>query len=92
VIPPHLDVRLTGELDAHTVARLEALSRLDYHDVSTVRMDLGRLTFCDSTGLRGLVHLRSAQTQAGRTFRIVRVHPRVLRVLELTHTASLFLG
>jgi anti-anti-sigma factor len=55
-------------------------------------MDLGRLTFCDSTGLRGLVHLRSAQTQAGRTFRIVRVHPRVLRVLELTHTASLFLG
>jgi anti-anti-sigma factor len=92
VIPPNLDVRLIGELDAYTVGQLEALAELNYRDVSTVRLDLNRLTFCDSFGLHELCNLRTAQTQAGRAFRVLGVHPRVLRVLELTGTTTLFLG
>jgi anti-anti-sigma factor len=55
-------------------------------------LDLNRLTFCDSFGLHELCNLRTAQTQAGRALRVLGVHPRVLRVLELTGTTTMFLG
>jgi anti-anti-sigma factor len=82
-----------GELDLSSVSALEeavadALGGAE--DGGVVELDLGGVTFMDSTGLRGLLTARQRAEAAGRRLRVVAATPAVRRVLELTHTAELF--
>jgi anti-sigma B factor antagonist len=84
-------VALSGELDLvsadvleHEVAGLHAAG----HD--RVVVDLHRIEFIDSTGLRTLIGLHRTAERTGRRLSLVRGPRPVHRIFELTATAPLF--
>jgi len=78
-------VRLAGELDIETSPELrECLERLDEQRHVSIVVDLGHLTFCDSTGISALVQGYHGCQKAGGYLRIEGETGLVARVLELT--------
>jgi anti-anti-sigma factor len=85
-------VTVDGELDMFNVPALEqalADALAGCRD-ATIQLDMTRVSFMDSTGLRALLTARQRAASAGCRFRLVGAAPSVRRVLELTRTASLF--
>jgi anti-anti-sigma factor len=79
-------IRLFGELDISTAPTLKAkLQKALDGEASEVTLDLGGLSFLDSTGLR-LLALASAHSKAtAKSFRILRGKSQpVIRTLEVT--------
>jgi anti-sigma B factor antagonist len=59
-------VGLVGELDMVGAPKLQdTVDALISAGQRTVRLDLGRLTFCDSSGISALIQVRAAMAQAG---------------------------
>jgi anti-sigma B factor antagonist len=78
-------VTLPAEIDATNSSRVEAdLAAACVPGVSVVVADLSETTFCDSTGMRALVHAHHLAASLGIEFRLVVTAPAVLRILELT--------
>jgi anti-sigma B factor antagonist len=78
-------VGLVGELDLSTVAKVqEELRRVEESAPSTVVLDLSRLTFLDSTGLRCIVTADERARDEGRRMVIVRGPDSVQRVFTIT--------
>ena len=78
-------VRLRGELDISTAARLEDdLRRIETDEPAILILDLSRLDFMDSTGLRLMISADSRARDAGRRFVLVQGNEMVRRVLRLT--------
>lgn len=73
---------LAGELDLGTVGEVQ--QRLDQlrGERQAVLLDLDRLTFLDSTGIRLLLTACEAAEQDTWTFHVTRGSDRVRRVLE----------
>ena len=84
-------IALRGELDVSTVPALaEPLRRAIAGGKKAVAIDLGELTFLDSTGLMVLLNgLRRVIRQGGR-LAIACTNPTVLRLFEITGTESTF--
>jgi anti-anti-sigma factor len=79
------EMRVAGEIDMSNSARVLAAA-LKLED--PIRVDLGGVTFMDSSGLHALLRLLAARP----SMRIVGASPQVDRVLTLTDTAHLFAG
>jgi anti-sigma B factor antagonist len=78
-------VALVGELDISTAARLEdELARQEAERPSLIVLDLQRLTFMDSTGLRLLISADTRAREEGRSLAIVPGNEMVQRVMRLT--------
>ena len=78
-------VGLVGELDLSTVAKVQAeLRRVEASAPPTVVIDLSRVTFLDSTGLRCIVTADERARDAGRRMVIVRGPDPVQRVFSIT--------
>jgi anti-sigma B factor antagonist len=78
-------VALRGELDLSTVGKVQAeLRRVEASSPPVVVLDLSRLTFLDSTGLRCLVTADERARDAGRRVVIVRGPDAVQRVFSIT--------
>jgi anti-sigma B factor antagonist len=78
-------VGLVGELDLSTVAKVQdELRRVEQSEPSTVVLDLSRLTFLDSTGLRCIVTADERAREAGRRVVVVRGPDPVQRVFSIT--------
>lgn len=78
-------VALRGELDLSTVAKVqEALDRVEADGPATVVLDLSRLTFLDSTGLRCVITAAERAREAERRFVVVRGPDAVQRVFSIT--------
>jgi anti-anti-sigma factor len=78
-------VALMGELDLSTVAKVqEELRKIEAGSPPTVVMDLSKLTFLDSTGLRCIVTADERAREAGRRVVIVRGPDPVQRVFAIT--------
>ena len=78
-------VALKGELDLSTVAKVQdELRRVEADEPPVVVLDLSRLTFLDSTGLRCLVTADERARDAGRRVVIVRGPEPVQRVFTIT--------
>jgi anti-anti-sigma factor len=78
-------VTLPIEIDATNSNRVEAdLAAACVPGVSVVVADLSDTTFCDSTGMRALVHTQQLAASLGIEFRLVVTAQPVLRILELT--------
>jgi anti-anti-sigma factor len=78
-------VVLEGELDIATTPTAEAeLRRLEHNRARLIVLDLRRVTFMDSTGLRLLVAADARAREAGHRLAIVKGPAAVHRVLELT--------
>jgi anti-sigma B factor antagonist len=89
-----LPIRLEPELvvlDPETAPLLEArLAAID--PSSDVELDLSRIQFCDSVGLRMLVIAYRRHQSAGGHFRIVAAGPVLERVLQLTALDEMLTG
>jgi anti-anti-sigma factor len=80
-------LRLDGELDYETTPGLEA-AVLDLlasqPDLRELRLDCGRVRFCDTIGLAGLLHIRRGADNAGLAFVLDDRSPALDRLLEIT--------
>jgi len=84
-------LRLRGELDLHTVAQLRlSLAEALESGAGAVVVDLGDVTFIDSTGLAALLNALRRLTRAGRRLVLACEDGPVLRVLRLTRLDSTF--
>ena len=78
-------VALVGELDLSTVAKVqEELRRVEADSPPTVVVDLSKLTFLDSTGLRCILTADERARDQGRRVVIVRGPDAVQRVFTIT--------
>ncbi len=84
--PGVVTVVVTGEVDLDTAptVRDEVLRHL--REGATVHLDLGDVTFMDSSGLHVLLATTRRAALVGAELRLVRVSPRVQRLLVLTGT------
>ena len=74
-------VRLDGELDMASAPVLEsALERAEKHKGSTLVIDLGRLRFMDSTGLRIILLECERCRSSGRQFALTPASSQVQRL------------
>ncbi|GHH82081.1 anti-sigma factor antagonist [Kitasatospora indigofera] len=86
-------VEVTGELDYDSAPGLRTV----LHRALAVRpappklvIDLGGLTFCDSTGLNALLQARIDAERQGTVVHLARPTPAVARVLEITGADQVF--
>jgi anti-sigma B factor antagonist len=78
-------VALVGELDLSTVAKVQdELLRVEADSPPTMVVDLSKLTFLDSTGLRCIVTADERAREQGRRMVIVRGPDAVQRVFSIT--------
>jgi anti-sigma B factor antagonist len=82
---------LRGELDMATQARVErALIRAEDSGASVIELDLGGLTFMDSSGVHVALDARARSREKGHGLVLLEGSESVQRVFELTGTAQLF--
>jgi anti-sigma B factor antagonist len=80
---------LEGEFDmAAAPALREQLEAARGVDVRGVVLDLGGVTFVDSSGLRELLRASSAYREAGMSLVLASLQPAVVRLLELTRATD----
>ena len=78
-------VILRGELDLSTAAKVEReLHRVEQTGTKLVVLDLSRLTFLDSTGLRMIVGADQRARKSDRRLAVVRGPAMVQRVFSIT--------
>jgi anti-anti-sigma factor len=82
---------VSGEVDIATVEPFlkEALACLD-QAVDICEIDLGGVTFIDSSGLGALVRIRNAAHERGKRLVLTNVPPAVHRLFEVTGLAEAF--
>ena len=84
-------LRVSGEIDIQTSPLLDDhLQRVLAEGASSITVDLGGVTFLDSTGLSVLIAgLKRCQTEAG-DLRVVSPRPNVRKVFEVTGLTDAF--
>jgi anti-sigma B factor antagonist len=71
-----------GQLDIDTAPRLHTtFDQLRARSITRIVVDLGELTYCDSTGLSALALARNYCTDAGGYLRLAVLNPSVLQML-----------
>lgn len=81
-------LEVAGELDRSTVGMLESrLGDADRSGRSRILVDVGKLAFMDSAGLRALLRVAERERTRDRV-RVVAPSRAVRRVLELTGTEA----
>jgi anti-anti-sigma factor len=84
---------VSGELDLASAPRLEARLKALRREHGLVRLDLSKLTFIDSTGIRLLILALDDARQDGWNLEVGgELTPPVRRVLELVRLDRLILG
>src|SRR5882757_6576303 len=82
---------LCGDIDAYTAPLLRAaLLDLVQQNVIDLVVDMGDVTFLDSTGLGVLVATLHRQGKAGGSLRLAAVGDRVLKILQITALDTVF--
>ena len=92
VVPERDAVRVVpvGTLDLATAPTLEQrLAELRAAGFQSLIVDLGRLDFMDSTGLRLILRWDAAARSDGFTLSVAPGNPTVMRVFEVTGTSDL---
>jgi anti-anti-sigma factor len=78
-----------GELDIATVDKLRAeVERLRSTGFTQLVLDLRGVRFLDSTGLRLVLELDAAATEAGQELQIIRGAAVVQRIFEVTQVSE----
>jgi anti-anti-sigma factor len=85
--------RLEGEIDMSAAeALLVRTGELAAAHEGDVVLDLEKVTFIDSAGMRALLIARENLTAAGRALRLVNVTPEVRRLLDLVGLTGVLSG
>ena len=78
-------VALAGELDIATAPQLEeGLEKVEANSPGVLLLDLRKVEFIDSTGLRAVIAADERARSAGRRLVIIRGTPAVERVFSVT--------
>jgi anti-anti-sigma factor len=91
--PDATTVTVVGEIDAANCDQLQAAlaaAPISAPEVP-VHVDLGGITFIDSSGLRALISGQAAITDAGGSMRVTALSDNVRRLFEITGLAELML-
>jgi anti-anti-sigma factor len=84
-------VVVDGELDIATAPVLDArLADIERSMSETVELDLGKVAFMDSTGLRALLNARRRAETGGHRLRLLNLQPEVERVFDVTGVRKIF--
>ncbi|MDT4960742.1 MAG: hypothetical protein QOF87_389 [Pseudonocardiales bacterium] len=89
---PQCELVLSGEVDlkvTETLIRV-AHSHLADAGVQCLSVDLGAVTFMDSTGLGALVAIRNAVNEQGKEIVLGNVPDRIRQLLGITGLAGVF--
>jgi anti-anti-sigma factor len=82
---PIVTVPLVGEFDMAREAELvEAVVSLDLAPSSVVQLDMSRVTFVDSGGLRGILKAQAYLEGRGCQLQLLRPNDQTVRVIEIT--------
>lgn len=85
-----ITVTVTGDVDLAAYPALEAEAGVWGGAGTDVVLDCSEVTFMDSMGLRVLVQIWQAVTEAGHTLTLADPSIPVMRVLELAGVGQLF--
>jgi anti-sigma B factor antagonist len=88
--PPMLVIRIDGELDIATAARVRRACDVDTAAGSPVELDLAGLTFCDAAGIHALLAVRRRFAARGRRVTAVNVPLEVRRLFQVASVEDLF--
>jgi anti-sigma B factor antagonist len=80
-----LVLRIGGELDAASCKTIEPTMTAAIASASAVIVDLGDLTFCDSSGVGLLIGSHTKAVAGGTALSIRNVRPPVRRIFEITN-------
>ncbi|GAA5061355.1 anti-sigma B factor antagonist [Thermocatellispora tengchongensis] len=82
-----------GELDHSNAERLRGdfLRLLETHAPRALVLDLSGLTFCDSSGVRVLLAMRTRVQEAGGVLALAGLNRRLVRIFETTGLMHAFL-
>lgn len=84
-------VNVHGELDVYSAPSLKsALDSLADTQLNKLTIDMADVTFLDSSGVSVLVREQARATSLGRELTLVISHPRVLKILAVTHLDETF--
>lgn len=84
-------IELAGELDHHTAPGVRtALAALDLHTGQQLVLDLGGLTFCDSSGITMIIAARNHAIAAHAHIALAAVPERVTRVFRIVGLHQVF--
>ena len=84
-------LRVSGELDITGADVLETrIKELEGDSPDVVVIDLRKVSFMDSTGLRSLLRARALGSEEGWSLKLIRGPEPVHRVLELTRMDEVF--
>lgn len=91
---PVVRLRVTGELDLDTAGQLADVVRdaVAGPGFERLEIDLGAVSFLDSSGLRVLVTGRTNAHSHGGTFAAVNVPPNIRRTMDITGLAEVLIG
>ncbi len=86
------DLVLSGEVDLQVSDTLIRVAQTSLEDAGVQRLllDLGAVTFMDSTGLGALVAIRNAATKRGKEFVLGNIPARIRQLLGITGLDSVF--
>ena len=83
-------VRTSGDLDLAAVEEFIEVVRVSLGRCAAVELDLGEVTFIDSSGLGALVRLRKEAEAMGSSFYLREVSAATDRLLQLTGLGEYF--
>ncbi|GAA1281751.1 hypothetical protein Psi02_37840 [Planotetraspora silvatica] len=90
-LPQTLILALEGQLDYTNAEQLrERAVHLLADDHRSLILDLSELTFCDSTGIRILLALRTLITARGGSISVAGLGPRLLKIFQVTGLVQFF--
>jgi len=85
-------VAAAGEIDLSNAGELRSAVTAAAEDCDRLRLDLSEIEFIDSTGLGGLLELRSTLRARSVTLEIVAGDGPVRQAVEITGLAELLAG
>lgn len=90
-LPSGAAVEVSGELDHHTSSQVrDILPALPLGPGQQLLIDLGGLTFCDSTGITILIAARNHALAARATIALIAVPDRVRRIFGIVGLDRVF--
>ena len=86
-------IAIQGELDLDRADEVASeITALAEQGATSVIIDVGALSFIDSSGLRALLTAREQLDASGTSLQVTNLSPAVERVLDMTGTRQLLTG
>ena len=90
--PTEIVVRCSGKISSNTTDLLKATVRSLMLENKTVVLDLGNVSYMDSSGLGAMVGLYVSARRSSCTLKVVRLNDRLKELFSITRLAPLFEG